>query len=191
MKHFVLLVISFMFLTLGNAFAEDGDLNRPQVGGGIDFTYTGPEMFFPEPGVLKLSVIWEILNCFEWHHGRPVNQCRNLEFYVVSPITGGDAVFTSVLEGTECLTDGCEAIVRLPLVALLTPVEYERYKLGLVVVKDIQLYLAFGGEEDEFGRIVGRHLAGAHYDLRFVLNGTGFGTVAIISLERSEPFLLQ
>ncbi|MBI2521721.1 MAG: hypothetical protein HYV97_15000 [Bdellovibrio sp.] len=143
MKHLVLLVISFMFLTLGNAFADEGtgpNDNNSQCGHGvgIDFTYSSPEMFFPEPDVLKLSVIWEILNCFEWRHGRPVNQCRNLEFLVKSPIVGGEAVFTSVLEGTECLTDGCEAIVRLPLVALLTPDEYERYRMGLVVIKDIQ-----------------------------------------------------
>ncbi|HAZ13851.1 MAG: hypothetical protein A2X86_14350 [Bdellovibrionales bacterium GWA2_49_15] len=195
MKHFLLLVISFMFLTLGSAFASDtvaktdGDGDSSSRCCGLDFTYSGPEVFFTEPEVLKLSVIWEILNCYAWHHGRTVNQCENLEFYVVSPGPGGDVAFTSILESTGCLVndDACTTKVRLPLSSILAPADYERYLMGLVVYKDLRLHMAFGGEEDQFGRIVGRKLACPYYDIRIVLNGTGFGSVAVISLERVVP----
>ncbi len=188
MKHLALLVISFMFLTLGTALARDVDVSKAAMAesGGIDFTYSTPEIFFTEPEVLKLSVVWEILNCFKWEDGKPINQCYNLEFYVVNPTSIGDIAFTSILEGTECLNGPCDAITTIPLVSLLTPEEYARYQMGIFVMKDIRLHLAFGGEEDEFGRIVHRHLAEAFYNVKIIFNGTGFGSVSIMSMERES-----
>ncbi|MEK6623949.1 MAG: hypothetical protein AABY86_03210, partial [Bdellovibrionota bacterium] len=127
---------------------------------------------------------WEILNCYQWDDGEPINQCYNFEFYVIHKTAGGDQAFISFLEGAQCLTDSCEAIVKLPLVPVLTPLEYAKYKMGLMVIKEINLHLAFGGEEDRLGRIVGRKLASASYHLKFILNGTGFERVAIIRMER-------
>ncbi len=187
MKHLVFLVISFMFLTFGNAFAADGD-QQPTVGG-LDFTYSTPEVFFTEPEVLKLGVVWEILNCYAWHNNRAINECENLEFYVINPTAMGDIAYTAILESTGCLIndDACTTKVRLPLESLLSPVDYEKYKMGIVVMTDLQLHMAFGGEEDQFGRIVHRHLARAWYDIKLILNGTGYGTVSVISMERVTP----
>ncbi|HAZ13635.1 MAG: hypothetical protein A2X86_13970 [Bdellovibrionales bacterium GWA2_49_15] len=186
MKHVILLLFSFVFLTLGTALAKgpkaEGLLANGY--GGIDFTYSSPECFFTEPEILKLSTVWEILNCYTWEDGFPINQCRNLEFYVVSNTSSGEVAFTSFLEGTQCLTDPCTTFVRLPLTTVLTTLEYDKYQMGLVVIKDLRMHLAFGGEEDQFGQIVGRKLANAYYDLKLILNGTGTGSIAIIGMSR-------
>ncbi|MBI2521719.1 MAG: hypothetical protein HYV97_14990 [Bdellovibrio sp.] len=188
MKHLSILVLSLIFLAFGKVSAKEADVQSMLTKGfgGIDYTYSSPEIFFSDPDTLKLSAIWEILNCYFWdEEDHLINQCFNLEFYVVNPTPGGDMAFTSILEGSQCLTEeNCEAIVQMPLVALLTPLEYEKYQLGLIVMKDIRLHLAFGGEEDVFGRIIGRKLATAYYDLKFVLNGTGFGSIAIMRMDR-------
>ena len=39
-------------------------------------------------------------------------------------------------------------------------------------------------EEDENGRIVGRKVTDTYYKLKYILNGTGFGSVAVIKMER-------
>jgi hypothetical protein len=180
-------MLSLFFIYGGNTFSNERSIDVPEFKGGnrgLDFRYSDPEMFFTEPGVLKLSVVWEILNCFTWEYDRPVDQCFNLEFYVVNETGFGDQVFISQLEGTGCLTDGCEGIIRLPLVALLTPDEYIKHELGIRIIKHLRLHLAFGGEEDEFGRVVGRKIAKPYYDLKYILNGTGFGSVSVIRMER-------
>ncbi|HAZ13533.1 MAG: hypothetical protein A2X86_13460 [Bdellovibrionales bacterium GWA2_49_15] len=186
MKNLIFLII-VVFFNLGSTYANQQDVSVSAIKaqGGIDFTYSAPEMFFKEPEILKLGAIWEILNCYAWEDGRPFDQCVNLEFYVVSSESYGDHVFRSILEGTGCFADGCDAIVELPLNTILNPVEYENYQAGSVVTKEITMRLAFGGEEDEFGRIVGRKFASAFYTLTFILNGTGFGSVSVISFNRS------
>jgi len=185
MKNLVLVVLSLLFIYSGSTFANASSYMDKNNGvtGGIDFTYSQPEMFFTDQYTLKLSVIWEILNCFAWEDGVPVDQCQNLEFYVINDTVGGEQPYISQLEGTSCL-DGCEAIVKLPLTSLLTPDEYTKYLLGVVIFKHVRLHLAFGGEEDQYGRVVGRKIACTYYDLKFVLNGTGFQTVSVVRLER-------
>lgn len=192
MKLLKITLFTFIFTLSAQAFAMDFKSDSSIIkgeNGGIDFTYSEPEIFFTEPGILKLSVIWEILNCFGWDNGTPINECVNLEFVVKNRTGEGDQFFISDLMGQNCLTDGCEGIAKLPLVALLSPLEYQKWEMGLVVIKQLFLHLGYLGEEDQFGRIFGREISDAFYKLKFILNGTGPGSVSVISLKRYNGYV--
>lgn len=192
MKNVKIMLLSLMFAFSGQTFAashDSVDLGIEQESG-IVFTFSEPEMFFTTPNELKLSVIWEILNCFDFSNGTPIDQCVNLEFLVVNETVAGDQLFTSDLEG-ECLQGDCEAIIRLPLVAVLTPTELVAWSMGQVVEKTLFLHLGFLGEEDDFGRTVGRQVSEAHYQLDYILNATGPGSVAIVGFTRINGLPVQ
>lgn len=98
MKNVKIMLLSLMFALSGQTFAvnhDSVDLGIQQ-DEGIVYTYSEPEMFFTTPHELKLSVIWEILNCFHWDNGTPIDQCVNLEFLVVNETAAGDQLFARI-----------------------------------------------------------------------------------------------
>lgn len=214
MKTFKTVIFLLSFFVLGIVHAS-GPMGKSK---GVEYTYSNPEMFFTTPHELKLSVNYDILNCFVWEDGVPVDKCFNFEFYVINKVEemGNGHLFQEYIsdimhddcqlppdDGDDGGDDGdddggddtpgegrksgtCEAIIKLPLAGLLNPAEYASWLQGEMIEKKLKLFLAYAGEEDDFGRTLGREISDICYKLHYVLNGTGFGSVAIIKFEMKK-----
>lgn len=145
--------------------------------GGLDFNFYKPEMFFKDFDTLKLSVEYEIFNCYARDRNqRPINQCADMKFVVISETESDNRYFKAPLnDDSNCVSEDCYTIVKLPIVAILEPWEYKWFLNGKTVYKKLTLKLAFLGRHGK------KRFAKHFYELEFILNPTGLGTSAIIS----------